>query len=144
MKKTLVLVVLLASVGCKRFSTDGLERYSGGRAFWSFLIPGVGQVMNEDGGKATLLVALELLNYATYYQQEEEDRSDERLYAVMGVLRLWSASDAYDTSEQLNETKPFGIQFVPGAGARQPEPTPLQIVLDPFGKRVAATPTCRF
>jgi hypothetical protein len=144
MKKTLVVVVLLASVGCKRFSTDGLERYSGGRAFWSFLIPGVGQVMNEDGGKATLLIALELMNYATYYQQEEEERSDERLYAVMGVLRLWAASDAYSTSDDLNQTKPFGIQFVPGVGACEPEPTPLQIVLDPFGKRIAATLTCRF
>ncbi|MHC5056983.1 MAG: hypothetical protein ACYTKD_20075 [Planctomycetota bacterium] len=145
MKKLLVLLVLLATVGCKRLSVNGLERNPGGRAFWSFLIPGVGQVQNEDGGKATLLLALEILNYATYYQQEEEDRSDERLYSVMGVLRLWGASDAYSRAQQLNETKPFGIMPIyPAADVREPEPTPLQIVLDPLGKRVAATLTCRF
>jgi len=145
MKKMLVVVVLLASVGCKRLSANGLERYSGGRAFWSFLIPGVGQVMNEDSGKATLILALEILNYATYYQQDELDRSDERLYSVMGVLRLWGASDAYSTAEELNKTKPFGIMPIyPGAGACEPEPTPLQIVLDPLGRRIAATLTCRF
>ena len=144
MKKTLILLVLLAAVGCKRFSVNGLERHAGGRAFWSFLLPGVGQVGNEEGGKATMLIALEMLNYATYFQQDEADRSDERLYAVMGVLRLWSASDAYTVARQLNETKPFGIQFVPGGTSYEPEPTPLQIVLDPLGKRIAATLTCRF
>jgi len=144
MKKILILFVLLAAVGCKRFSVDGLERHAGGRAFWSFLIPGLGQIQNEDAGKATMLIALEMLNYATYYQQDVADRSDERLYAVMGVLRLWSASDAYNAAQQLNETKPFNIQFVPDAGAYQPPPTPLQIVLDPLGRRVAATLTCRF
>ena len=144
MKKMLVLLVLLSAVGCKRFSVNGLERFAGGRAFWSFLLPGVGQVGNEEGGKATMLLALEMLNYATYYQQDEEDRSEERLYAVMGVLRLWAASDAYTVARQLNETKPFNIQFAPGAMSYEPEPIPLQIVLDPIGKRVAATLTCRF
>jgi len=143
MRKLLVLLVLLATVGCRQLTANGLERNPGGRAFWSFLIPGVGQVQNEDGGKATLLLALEIMNYATYYQQEEEDRSDERLYAVMGVLRLWSASDAYSRAQQLNELKPFGPIY-PGADLRETEPTPLQIVLDPLGKRVAATLTCRF
>jgi len=144
MKKALVLVVLLSAVGCKRFSVNGLERFAGGRAFWSFLLPGAGQVANEDGGKATLLLALEVLNYATYYQQDEADRSSERLYSVMGVLRIWSASDAFTRAQELNQTKPFNIQYGPGAGAYEPAPAPLQVMLDPIGKRVAATLTCRF
>jgi len=145
MKKILILLVLLSAVGCKRFhATRGLERFAGGRAFWSFLIPGVGQVANEDGGTATLLLALEVLNYATYYNQDEADRSDERLHAVMGVLRVWAASDAYNRAQELNEIKPFDTHFGAGACAPAPEPTPLQIMLDPIGKRVAATLTCRF
>ena len=151
MRKAIVLLALLCTGGCRLLSADGrLERYAGGRAFWSFLIPGVGQVQNEDGGKATLLVALELANYATYYQQEEEDRSDERLFSVMGILRLWSASDAYGTARQLNETMPFGSPRTGGMGAldgrtaRAPEPTPLQIVLDPITERVGALLTYRF
>jgi hypothetical protein len=145
MKKTIVLIVLLVAVGCKRFDpVNGLERHAGGRAFWSFLLPGLGQVQNEEGGKATMLIALEMLNYATYYQQDEADRSNERLLAVMGVLRLWAASDAFDTAQKLNQTKPFSIMYVPGAGAYQPPPAPLQVMLDPISKRVAATLTYRF
>ena len=151
MKKILVVLALVALTGCRRLNMNGqLERYAGGRALWSFMIPGVGQVQNEEGGKATMLFALDLLNLATYYQDEPADRNDERLFAVMGVIHLWAETDAFNRAKELNRTRPCGMQFTPGVSSFEPsplpppQPTPLQLVLDPIGKRVAATLTCRF
>ena len=149
MKKILVALLLVGAVGCRGLNTEGqLERNAGGRAFWSFLLPGVGQVMNEEGGKAVLLLSLELLNVATYYQEEEPDRNDERLASVMTALRLWSATDAYDVATKLNETKPVGGRFIPEATSldreRRLEPSPLVFVLDPIGRQASALFQYRF
>ena len=149
MKKIFVALVVLGAVGCRRFNSEGqLERYSGGRAFWSFLVPGIGQVQNGEGGKATMLISLELLNLATYFQKEGEEKNDERLYSVMGVLRLWSVSDAYCTAQSLNKTDPFEIKFMPRGTSldRTPEvdSPPLVFVLDPIGRRASAMFQHRF
>ena len=149
MKRILVALLLVGLVGCTHLNSEGnLERHAGGRAFWSFLLPGVGQVMNEEGGKAVLLLSLELANLATYYQEDEGERNDERLFSVMGALRLWSVTDAYDVATKLNETKPFGVRFVPQAAfldtEPEPDPTPLVFVLDPVGGSASAVFCHRF
>lgn len=144
MKKTLVGLLLLGAVGCIRLDEQGqLQRHASARGFWSLVVPGSGQIVNNQPGKAVLLIALEVANILTY--DEDEENHDERLYSVMGVIHLWAATDAYDVAARLNETAPLGHVIPPGQAAVDPAPRWMPLVfLDPVHERVTATLAYRF
>ena len=142
-------VFLLVAVGCIRLDEEGqLQRHASARGFWSFLVPGSGQIMNGQPGKGALLLGLEVANWLTYLDDDEVDRNDERLYSVMGVVHLWAATDAYDVAATLNETAPFKMRVVvPGEEAANPAPQTGWIpfvFLDPVREQVTASLAYRF
>lgn len=155
----LCALVLLGTTGCTRVvvgenGRGQLVRDGRARAFWSFVLPGAGQIRNGEHGTAALLLTLELLNHVSYWRvdEEEEERNDERYYSVATLLRLWGATDAYSVANTLNETKPFQLEGLPtfGAGACAPEDarvgpraTPL-LAFDPLSRRLTTGVVLRF
>jgi hypothetical protein len=145
MIRNLAVVCCLLGVGCTTVNSNGhVERNAGGRAFWSLVIPGVGQFTNGEYGKGALMMGLNVLNNASYSSISDPDEAAARYDSFMAVSLLiggWSAADAYKVATDLNRTSP--IQRTYGQSIPT-EPTPLTVALDPFTQTALAQYCYRF
>jgi hypothetical protein len=110
-----------------------------GNAFWSLVIPGVGQFMNDDWGKGVLMMSLNVLNNARL----SPDSTTEELNSwvlVGAAIGVWSAVDAYQVASELNATRPLGTMPAARAQAR----TPMVVLLDPVNECATASFEWRF
>ena len=133
MRRRLLCVLLVpATAGCIHISRDGrLQRWAAGRGAWSVVIPGVGQIMNGEYGKAALMLGLGLANNVKIGSLEEDAEGDRRWewaseevrvrHAVVTVgLGTWSGIDAYSVAKKQNETAPVRLAMGGSAAAGCP------------------------
>lgn len=141
MRKTILSLLVLATLaGCYRFDlkTGGVSRHESARAAWSFILPGIGQIQNEEKLKGSLMLILDAANYATY--DADDEAQEERFMAVAGVLRILSAMDAYQMSGYLNEFKPLT-----STASNTPSGlSPVVVAINPVAKNVSLTTGFRF
>lgn len=117
----------------------------GGRAVWSFVIPGVGQFMNDEAGKGALMLGLNVLTNASYMNAEPEDAS---VYILLSLgISTWSAVDAYTVAEQkgltdLDRDAPSLARV--RCSERATPPVVFTTVLDPLTGRITNGVTLTF
>ncbi|MHC4247915.1 MAG: hypothetical protein ACYS9X_02180 [Planctomycetota bacterium] len=140
------LGLICCMVGCTTVGSDGrMQRSAGGRAFWSLMIPGVGQFTTGETAKGALMMALNVANNLSLDDDATDDEAATALAISLGI-GVWSGIDAYVVADRLNREEPLGYSRSRRYGenvapAREP---PLTIVLDPIGRRVGAALCCRF
>lgn len=116
MRKRFIIILLLGMVLLAFLPTTAMaqeEREPLLYGLASFVLPGLGQYLNEEPGKAVshflIAVALPVLcyyiNYTLPYRYP--------LYPVCGLLSLgwaaYSGIDAYETAKRFNEMHGFGL-----------------------------------
>jgi hypothetical protein len=133
-------------MGCTTVGSDGrMQRSAGGRAFWSLVIPGVGQFTNGEAAKGALMMALNVANNLSLDDDATDDEEATWLAISLGI-GAWSAVDAYVVADRLNREEPLGYSSSRRYGGYTPQThePPLTIMLDPVGRRVGAALCCRF
>ena len=79
----------------------------------SFLVPGLGQVYNEEYKKAGLFFVGWLITSVIAYSNIFEEDDPIRDIAKTGyfAIALWSAIDAYHTAQKINRARGYGAIF---------------------------------
>ena len=144
-RKLIGVCCLLAAVGCTSTTSTGhAERSAGGRAFWSFMIPGVGQFTNGDYAKGALMMGLNMVNNSSFASIEDPDEAASRYNSYLALSLLIggvSAADAHSTATELNRTQPLsGYRYRGAHGEATPgDAAPMTVMLDPVTRTAMAS-----
>lgn len=110
----------------------------GGACAWSIFIPGVGQFANEEYGKGALMMGLIMGNNLVLAQRMLDGTLTEGQLLIQDTVGLgvniWSAVDAYKVAKDKGLTLEGTDDLDMVA---QADPAPVQVVLDPIGRRAS-------
>ncbi len=150
MRRLLLIPVLAALAGCTTIGAGGRPmRDPTGRALWSLLLPGAGQIANRDYLKGALMIAGTLIVHSGNPENREEEAGQ---VTVSLAIHAWSATDAYHVAQRLNIMEPTesgaGVGSVPstepeGPAWRDGRPR-LAFLVDPVTGRLLVSAAFSF
>lgn len=109
MKLVIIMVVLMLCFSLV-FSTSALAqeykyREPGTALLWSCLIPGGGQIYNDQIAKGLVMLGAEIVVLAVVSLSETPD------IGIALAIPIWSMIDAYSTAKRLNRERGLTIEF---------------------------------